>query len=491
MFLFKKGVHPVVSVALLLVVSVLAVISLQTWYGSYQSNLFSDLNSQSSIDSFSVGVEDIIGEELYFNAGNNLSITRIEIDGTECSLGPGTYSGLSSVDISSCLDTSSSQVLTVRLFTEEKVISRSVFVKEEDTTTNQLNIVSAPLYFGIRSEYDLFSDTVIEGNIVYHTNENAFDREFYSLNLDTNTTTLVANINPGTGFSGSSNPLYFTKYGDNIYFRADDGTTGDELWRYNGTDVTIVDDFRTSGSGDSSPSSLFVYDGLLYLSLNDGSLGSELYSYDNVSFNLVSDIVPGVSSSSPYEFYEYNEELFFNSGVGSSSNRELAKYNGSIELFEINPSGSSNPRDFIEFNGELYFSADNGTTGRELYKYNTSSGFSLVADIYPGTNSSEVSDLTIFDNKLFFRTGSYGNNYYLYSYDGSSLTIEYTATSPNNIQYLTAIDSMLFFAFGTQAAYFDGNEFQVQDVIFSPTGTGIRAFYNYGDMIFFDETYSG
>ena len=146
MFLFKKGVHPVVSVALLLVVSVLAVISLQTWYGSYQSNLFSDLNSQSSIDSFSVGVEDIIGEELYFNAGNNLSITRIEIDGVECSLGPGTYTNLAGINVSDCLSLSTSPIKDVLVITEDSVILNKVYIRDDsslDTPSIPANVVES------------------------------------------------------------------------------------------------------------------------------------------------------------------------------------------------------------------------------------------------------------------------------------------------------------------------------------------------------------
>ena len=143
----KIAVHPVVSVALLLVVSVLAVISLQTWYGSYQSNLFSDLNSESNIDSFSVGVEDIIGEDLYINAGGKgLSIIRVEIDGVECSLGPGTYTNLISINVSDCLSSSTSPIKDVLLITEDSVISNKVYIRDDsslDTPSIPANVVES------------------------------------------------------------------------------------------------------------------------------------------------------------------------------------------------------------------------------------------------------------------------------------------------------------------------------------------------------------
>jgi hypothetical protein len=37
---------------------------------------------------------------------------------------------------------------------------------------------------------------------------------------------LVKDINP----SGSSNPMHFAVWGEGLYFQADDGTSGAELW---------------------------------------------------------------------------------------------------------------------------------------------------------------------------------------------------------------------------------------------------------------------
>lgn len=130
-FSSKKAISPVVATALLLVVSVVSVVSFQSWYNSYQSDLFSDLNSNSNIDNFNVGVEGIYGEELFVNTGSGgLSITRIEVDGIECSLGPGEYTNLASIDISDCLSSVSSSTPSVRIFTEESVISEVVSVRE-------------------------------------------------------------------------------------------------------------------------------------------------------------------------------------------------------------------------------------------------------------------------------------------------------------------------------------------------------------------------
>ena len=65
---------------------------------------------------------------------------------------------------------------------------------------------------------------------------------------------MVKDINSG---SGSSSPSYFTAVGNTLYFRADDGTNGNELGKSDGTasGTVMVKDIR-SGSFSSSPSFL-------------------------------------------------------------------------------------------------------------------------------------------------------------------------------------------------------------------------------------------
>ncbi|PZU80029.1 MAG: hypothetical protein DI529_16965 [Chryseobacterium sp.] len=70
----------------------------------------------------------------------------------------------------------------------------------------------------------------------------------------------------------------------------------------------------------------------------------------------------------------------------------------------------SNPVNFTIYNGKLYFAASstvNGTSiGTELWESDgTEGGTKLVSDIISGTSSSSPSNLTVFNNKIYF-TGS-------------------------------------------------------------------------------------
>jgi flagellin-like protein len=126
MFTNKKGISPVVATALLLVVAVVAVVGFQGWYNSFQSDVFSDVSSKSS-STTEISIEGIFGDDLYLNAGNNLTITTIEIEGIDCSIS-GTYSELSKINISSCLDLVTSSIVKINIFTGNSVLSNSLYI---------------------------------------------------------------------------------------------------------------------------------------------------------------------------------------------------------------------------------------------------------------------------------------------------------------------------------------------------------------------------
>ena len=83
--------------------------------------------------------------------------------------------------------------------------------------------------------------------------------------------------------SESSFPAHLTVLDGVLYFQAKDGTNGQELWKYDPNDgpdgtTSLVDDIY-DGSSSSSPEYLTVFDGVLYFSANDGITGYELWTY--------------------------------------------------------------------------------------------------------------------------------------------------------------------------------------------------------------------
>jgi ELWxxDGT repeat protein len=110
-------------------------------------------------------------------------------------------------------------------------------------------------------------------------------------------TVLVKDIRAGTDYPDAG--YLMTNVNGTLFFRADDGSTGYELWKSDGTTAgtMLVKDIRpgTSDFGPVSPGSLFNANGTLYFRANDGSHGNELWKSDGTTAGtvLLKDIRPG------------------------------------------------------------------------------------------------------------------------------------------------------------------------------------------------------
>ncbi|MBK7129679.1 MAG: T9SS type A sorting domain-containing protein [Crocinitomicaceae bacterium] len=103
-----------------------------------------------------------------------------------------------------------------------------------------------------------------------------------------NTPTMVfdINTNPSVGLE-SSHPKHFIEYNGILYFRATDELHGRELWGWNGTtDPVMIEDINpgTAHSSEdwnlSATKRMAVFNGSLYFAANDGVVGEELFKYN-------------------------------------------------------------------------------------------------------------------------------------------------------------------------------------------------------------------
>ena len=106
-------------------------------------------------------------------------------------------------------------------------------------------------------------------------------------------TVLVKDINPGHGSAASS----LTSVGGTLFFTADDGVHGQELWKSNGTGsgTVLVKDIRSCSGQYQGPSSLTAVGSTLFFAANDGVHGQELWKSNGTASGtvLVKDINAG------------------------------------------------------------------------------------------------------------------------------------------------------------------------------------------------------
>ncbi|MBN1442902.1 MAG: hypothetical protein JXA90_09340 [Planctomycetes bacterium] len=157
---------------------------------------------------------------------------------------------------------------------------------------------------------------VYDGHLYFSADDGTSGRELWR--YDGVRGELAADINEGPG---SSNPSGMTVYRGEIYFCAEDdpdGPEGYELWRYDGARAELVANINENPPlpfvdpvHHSFPSDFIVFEDILYFAADDGIHGRELWRYDGETASLVADIWPGPSGSNLGELVIYRGQLFF------------------------------------------------------------------------------------------------------------------------------------------------------------------------------------
>lgn len=222
----------------------------------------------------------------------------------------------------------------------------------------------------------------------------------------------------------------------------------------------LVKDIRT-GVSASNPYNFVNVNGMLYFTADNGINGRELWKSDGTAAGtvLVKDIVAGFTGSNPQYLTNVNGTLFFLAETAANG-RELWKSNGTaagtILVKDINPGSASgfpnsswHTGSLTNVNGTLFFTVDNGVNGIELWKSNgTAAGTVLVKDIYLGSSSSSPNLLTSFKGMLFFTAYDVQTGYQLWKSDGTAAgtqVVRHFYSMSSQDAYLTVVNQTLFF----------------------------------------------
>ena len=199
---------------------------------------------------------------------------------------------------------------------------------------------------------------------------------------------------------------------DLLFFILDTSTEGRELWVTDGTSsgTHLVRDINPSSTGlndgfrgyyGTSEYNFAVLDEILYFMANDGSNGTELWRSDGTESGtyIISDLTNGNHSTSHYLTPLNGDLLFIN--IDSNYVRNLYILNGNdMSVTTLKEMESSN---LIQFNDKVYFTGYQTATGHELWITDgTPSGTNMVSDIFPGPEHGSPDEFLASDNYLWF-----------------------------------------------------------------------------------------
>lgn len=198
-----------------------------------------------------------------------------------------------------------------------------------------------------------------------------------------------------------------------VLFVAGDGGRGVELWRTDGTsegtvrltDFASADPFPESFPAARAP---FAHDGRVYFAADDGSHGQELWSTGTTpgTASLVADLCPGPCSSRPEDFRAAGERLLFVAG-DLEAGRELWTSDGTsagtTRLSDVCPGACDAAiRRPTPFGESLLFFADDGSHGDELWSLPADGAPARLTDLAPARPFGSVINIVPLGPRALF-----------------------------------------------------------------------------------------
>jgi ELWxxDGT repeat protein len=237
---------------------------------------------------------------------------------------------------------------------------------------------------------------------------------------------------------------FYTAQNGNLIYAAALTNSNYELYSWDGvSSPQLVADIDSSVSS-GLPSNFLQLNDTIYYSADNGVHGRELFAtnVNNAGTKMVADINVGVGSSDAFVLDTLNRQILVVAYNGT--NEIMGKIdatggfvnNGltSVKVAQLNQTsnstaGVSRPRVRPEYSrslivkrqiNKIHFPANNGINGIELYSWDGTNPPTLEIDYNTGTASSNPSDLFVYKDHLFFNATDATGKTNLVMYNGNT-----------------------------------------------------------------------
>jgi ELWxxDGT repeat protein len=288
----------------------------------------------------------------------------------------------------------------------------------------------------------------VNGTLFFRAHDVVHGFELWKSDGTADGTVLVKDIGPGVNTAPYLIPQFLTNVHGTLFFIMDDGVYGLELWKSDGTEAgtVLVKDINPGSNSAFShllTDSLVAVGDTLFFSANDGVHGVEIWKSDGTETGtvMVKDIQLSEKDSSPAKLTHVNGILFFAAGDGTNG---LWKSDGTeagtlkLATFDRYPGW------LTSVHGTLFFSAWHSSVGIELWRSDgTVAGTTLVKDLN-GALNSHPRWLTNVHGTLFFIASDVGIGQALFKSDGTAVgTVLVKAV--DNVRDLAPVGDKLYF----------------------------------------------
>lgn len=262
---------------------------------------------------------------------------------------------------------------------------------------------------------DIYHITKVNSMLFFRAYEADNETELWSYDLTAASIQMVKDINPGA--SNGSFPSQLIAFKGKLFFSARDGVHGEELWISDGTDegTYMLKNIR-EGDGDiihhSYPQKFFATEDLLFFQADDGIHGPELWQTDGTAegTKMTADIWPKSSEGSdPGGFAEVGDYLVFNAWSNKRTLFRLKIHNTSTVGIEEHLSETSM---FYLYPNPAYSNITIESHSKPGFQYQILdiTGREIMNGIVPDENSTQL-DLSILRPGLYLFRGEAGQGH--------------------------------------------------------------------------------